>query len=489
MASPATKKALLDQANTAYAGGNYRAAAELFRKLLKLEPKNPGVHLNLGKSLSLSGDGKGAKRHLLEVLKVRPNDPTALAQLSTVYRQLGRMDDALRASEKAVRVNPGHAMTLWSRADLLRLNGRFEEACELLRPEAEKPGADPTLVTMFAMLCRRFDGVERAVEVLRDLLERSDLTPTARAQAGFQYGQMLDRAGRYDEAFEAFKAANELRAPRWDPERLERLVTEQIESTTPELYASIPESTLTSELPVFVLGMIRSGTTLTEQIVSSHPDVVAGGELQHMLEPVQDLLGPGARDLKGAFESGRLTAQSLTRAGSGYVQKLKKLGPKAQRVTDKMPYNFQFLGLIRKMLPGARIVHCVRNPLDTCLSCYFHDFTGSHDYCYDLAHLGHYTRQYQRLMEHWTKTLGIEVFTMDYERFVNDQEAMTRELIDFLGLAWDEACLRFHESGRAAVTWSSEQVREPLYTRSSGRHANYEKHLGPLREALGDPGA
>ena len=203
MASPATKKAILDQANNAYGAGNFRAAAELYRKLLKLEPKNPGVHLNLGKSLSLSGDARGAKTHLLEVLKARPSDPTALAQLSTVYRQLGRMDDALRTSEKAVRANPGHAMTLWSRADLLRLNGRFEEACELLRPEAEKPGADPTLVTMFAMLCRRFDGVDRAAQVLRALLDRSDITTTARAQAGFQYGQMLDRAGRYDDAFEA----------------------------------------------------------------------------------------------------------------------------------------------------------------------------------------------------------------------------------------------------------------------------------------------
>lgn len=486
MASIATKKALLEKANAAYTGGRYAQAAELYRQLLRYEPKNPGVHLNLGKSLALTGDPRGAKKHLLEVLKVRPSDAVALAQLATVYRQDGRMDDAFRTIDKALRAEPGNAFALWNKADLLRLEGRFEEACELLRPHAEKPGADGTLTLMFAMLVRRFDGVDRAIEVLRALVDRPDLPGGVKMQAMFQLGQMLDRARRYDEAFEVFERANALKGARWDPDRLERLVDEQIATITPELYARIPSSTLDTQLPVFVLGMIRSGTTLTEQVVSSHPKVVAGGELRHMLEPVQSLLGEGARDMKGAYEAGRLTSQSLTRAGRAYLQKLKKLGPNAERVTDKMPYNFQFLGVIRKMFPGARIIHCTRAPLDNCLSCYFHDFTGSHDYTYDLEHLGRYTVQYKRLMDHWTRTLGIEVFEMNYERFVREQEPVTRELIEFLGLDWDDACLRFHSSGRASTTWSSEQVREPLYTRSSGRHANYEKHLGPLRRALGE---
>ncbi len=485
MASPATKQALLDQANGAYNAGNFRAAVELYRQLLRLEPKNPGVHLNLGKCLSLTGDARGARKHLLEVLNQRPSDPTALAQLATVYRQEGRLDDAVRAADKAVRVAPDNSFALWTRADLHRLQGEFGPACELLRPHADAPNADPTLVTMFAMLVRRFDGVDRSIELLSALLARPDLPPAIQAQAGFQLGQMLDRAGRYDEAFDAFARANGLRPASWDADRVRTAVDEQVATITPELYAQIPESTLKAELPVFVLGMMRSGTTLCEQVLSSHPGVVAGGELHHMREPMVSLLGEGGYDIAGAFADGRLTTQSLTWAGRGYVQKLQKLGPKAQRVTDKMPYNFQFLGLIRKMLPGARVVHCVRSPLDTCLSCFFHDFTGSHDYAYDLRNLGEYSVQYRRLMDHWTKTLGIEVFEMSYERFVSDQETLTRELVDFMGLEWDDACLRFHESGRAATTWSSEQVREPLYTRSAGRHANYEKHLGPLREALG----
>ncbi len=486
MASPATKKAILDRANSAYTSGNFRAAVELYRRLLKLEPKNPGVHLNLGKCLSLVGDARGARKHLLEALSAKPNDATALAQLATVYRQEGRLDDAVRAADKAVRAEAGGAFALWTRADLHRLQGEFEAACELLRPHADAPGADPTLVTMFAMLVRRFDGVDRSIELLTSLLARPGLPAPIRAQAGFQLGQMLDRAGRYDEAFGAFSEANALRPARWDGERVERAVDEQVQTITPELYASIPESTLDTELPVFVVGMMRSGTTLCEQVLSSHPGVVAGGELKHMREPMEALLGEGGYDIAGAHAAGRLTGQSLTRAGRGYAAKLKKLGPNAQRVTDKMPYNFQFLGLIHRMLPGARIIHCVRSPLDTCLSCYFHDFTGSHDYAYDLENLGRYTVQYRRLMDHWTRTLGIEVFELSYERFVREQEAVTRELIEFLGLEWDDACLRFYESGRAAITWSSEQVREPLYTKSVGRCANYEANLGPLRAALGE---
>ncbi|MEZ6243860.1 MAG: sulfotransferase [Phycisphaerales bacterium] len=484
MASVATKQAILERANAAYQAGDFPGAAELYRQLLKLEPKNPGVHLNLGKSLALSGDSEGAKRHLRETLKVRPEDPAALAQLASCYRQEDRVEDALRAADRALRADPTHAFALWTKADILRIKGEFREACELLRPHAEREGADPTLVMVFAMLARRFDGVDRSIERLRAVLDRPGLAQTGRAQALFQLGDMLDKAGRYDEAWAAFEEANELRRRPWDVDAFERDVDRIIAAWSPETLGELPRSTLDTELPVFVVGMLRSGTTLTEQIVSSHPAVVAGGELRHMREAVEATLGPDA-DLEGACARGRVTEGSLTRAGRTYLRKLQKLGPKALRVTDKMPYNFQFLGLISLMFPRARVIHCQRDPLDTCLSCYFHDFTGSHDYSCDLERLGRYARQYRRLMEHWGRVLDLPIYTLRYEELVADQERVSRELIQFLGLEWDEACLRFHESGRAAVTWSSEQVREPIFTRSAGRHANYEKHIGPLREALG----
>lgn len=485
MASIATMKAILERANAAYAAGDFPGAAELYRQLLKHEPKNPGVHLSLGKSLSLMGDSEGAKRHLRETLKARPEDPGALAQLAACYRQEDRLDDAMRAVERALRADPGHTFALWTRADLLRTMGEFREACELLRPHAEKAGADPTLVMVFAMLARRFDGLERSIALLRAVAERPGLAPTGRAQALFQLGDMLDKAGRYDEAWAAFEEANRIRRRPWDIDAFERSVDGIIASWSGAAMAELPRSTLDTELPVFVVGMLRSGTTLTEQIVSSHPSVVAGGELRHMREAVEAVLGPGA-DLDSARAQGRLTEGALTRAGRAYLRRLQKLGSGALRVTDKMPYNFQFLGLIALMFPRARVIHCLRDPLDTCLSCYFHDFTGSHDYSCDLERLGRYARQYRRLMEHWERVLELEIFTLRYEGLVADQERVSRELIEFLGLGWDDACLRFHESGRAAVTWSSEQVREPIFTRSAGRHANYERHIGPLREALGD---
>ncbi len=485
MAAGGSRQALQDRAGAAFAAGAFAKAAELYRQLLKFEPRNAGVHLNLGKSLLGAGDAAGAKKHFREALKTRPDDPSALAQLATCYREEGKLEEAIKSVDRALRASPDHTAALWSKADLLRLRGEYAEATELLRPHAEKPGADPTLVTIFAMLARRTDGVERSIELLRGVTRRPGLAPTVRAQALFQLGEMLDRAGGYDEAWAAFAEANEIRRRPWDAERFARGVDELIDAWSRGAVESLPVSTLDTEVPVFVVGMLRSGTTLTEQIVSSHPAVVAGGELLHMREAVEAVLGPGLT-LGPALAEGRVTESSLTRAGRAYLRKLQKLGPKAARVTDKMPYNFQFLGVIARMLPRARVIHCRRSPLDTCLSCYFHDFTGSHEYSSDLTRLGVYARQYRRLMEHWGRVLDIPIFTLDYEQLIADQERVSRELIEFLGLGWDEACLRFHESGRAAVTWSSEQVREPMFTSSAGRHSNYEKHIGPLREALGD---
>jgi hypothetical protein len=245
-----------------------------------------------------------------------------------------------------------------------------------------------------------------------------------------------------------------------------------------------------SEIPVFVIGMPRSGTTLVEQIIARHPDAAGAGEIDRLWK-----VGRGSHYYE---PSGKFlvtidadTAQA-TSVGRKYIELLQFFGPNARRVVDKMPHNFELLGLIALILPKARIVHLRRNPIDTCLSCYQTRLNELHAYARDLDTLGQYYRQYARLMGHWREVLPLRFIDLDYEALTQDFETEVRRLIDFLDLPWDPACLSFHERTAAVRTFSRNQVRNPIYRTSVGRWRHYEKELQPLIAALGilaeDPG-
>ena len=239
-----------------------------------------------------------------------------------------------------------------------------------------------------------------------------------------------------------------------------------------------------TDLPVFIIGMPRSGTSLVEQILSCHPQVHAAGELRNLMHLGNDLgLGfqkPGPEVCDSSLDRARLTAASVS-----YLQSLRALAGDATRVTDKMPYNFERLGLIALLFPKARVIHCHRHPLDSCLSCYFLNFYRGNFQTCDLRHMGLYYRQYQRLMEHWRDVLDLAMLEVSYEAHVEDPEKTCREILAFLDLDWDPACLQFHKSERYVRTASRDQVNKPIYRTSVGRWKNYETHIGPLKEALG----
>jgi hypothetical protein len=240
-----------------------------------------------------------------------------------------------------------------------------------------------------------------------------------------------------------------------------------------------------SQLPIFVLGMPRSGTTLTEQIISSHPDVHGAGELPDLMAIAQrDVAGTGA-----VFPNNipALDLAGLGTWGADYVNGLQRRAPTAKRITDKMPVNFLAIGLIHMMLPNAKIIHVDRNPVDTCLSCFMQLFSSRQDQTYDLAELGRYYVDYARLMEHWRNVLPKGAFLdVQYEDIVADQETQARLMIAFCGLDWNDACIDFHKNKRPVRTASVSQVRQPIYKSSVERWRPYEKFLGPLLDALDD---
>jgi hypothetical protein len=232
--------------------------------------------------------------------------------------------------------------------------------------------------------------------------------------------------------------------------------------------------------------MPRSGTTLVEAILASHPQVHGAGELDDVFLMRQELHAASDAGKPYPYCLESVSAQTLDQVAGRHLARLEALAPGAARVTDKMPQNFLNLGMIDLLFPGARVIHCARSPLDTCLSIYFQQFMQHHVYASDLENIGLYYREYRRLMHHWRAALRIPMIEVNYEDLTEHPEASIRRLLDFCGLPWDDRCLRHHETGRVAKTFSYSQVRQPIYQTSVARWKRYEKHLDPLIRTLGD---
>jgi hypothetical protein len=296
----------------------------------------------------------------------------------------------------------------------------------------------------------------------------------------FVLGKAHDDLGEHAEAMRHFDAGNSIRARslRSDRAEFEASLDRQIKRFTPELFGQLAGFGTEDETPLLIVGMPRSGTTLVEQIVSSHPAVTAGDELSFWASH-----GTGLECAEGPGFTPD-AARALTTA---YLTLLRKIGPSATRVTDKLPFNYLRLGLIRVLLPNARIIHCRRHPIDTCLSIYSTLFKPRMDFISSKADLAFSYRQYARLMDHWRTVLPPDRFLeVEYERLIADRGTETRRLIAFAGLDWDEACLKPERNERVVMTASAWQARQPVYSTSVGRWRNYEPWLGELRELVAE---
>ena len=314
---------------------------------------------------------------------------------------------------------------------------------------------------------------------METLLADDGMKPLDRMRLEFALGKAWMDVGVGGRAFAHLNSGNRLRRASFsydvdaDVARMDATAA----AVGPELMGRHAGAGDPSDLPIFIVGMPRSGTTLIEQILASHPDVHGGGELTQLGALLGGAEYPGL--------ASRLTGERLAQLGRAYSEQIAALAPGRRRVTDKTPANFLHAGLIHLMAPNARIIHCVRDPRDTCLSCYTTLFASGQRFAYDLAELGTYYRGYAALMDHWRARLPPDRFTeVRYEDVVADLEGEARRLVAFCGLEWDDACLDFHTTRRQVRTASANQVRQPLYRRSVGRWERYADHLGPLTAAL-----
>ncbi len=343
-------------------------------------------------------------------------------------------------------------------------------------------------VILFGQYASQAGEQTRAIRLLQATLARGDIATPQRAMLCFALGKLYDDLQDYASAFAQYQQGNALSGVVYDAVQAEHYFSGIQRIFTRDYIAERQCHAAAGERLVFIVGMPRSGTSLVEQVLAAHHEVYGAGELALLGNLVHAV--PAEHGLGSAFPQDyqQVNAQVLSAIAEGYLQHIEQLNTTAALVTDKMPGNFHYLGIINALFPRARIIHCSRDPLDTCLSCYFQQFSGHYPFAYDLAHLGHYYGCYQRLMQHWRQTLSVPIFELRYEALVTDSESTMRSLIEFLGLPWSERCREFHESERVITTASSQQASRRLYKSSLQRWKHYEEFLGSLRSALNGSG-
>jgi tetratricopeptide (TPR) repeat protein len=457
-------------------------AREAFGRARALRPGDPVTLRAHAEALLETRRPEEAAKAWRRLAAVRPADAAPLAGLGDALSRGGDMRGALAAYDAALEIDPALTQALAGKGRTLDRLGETEAAAALAAPELARDTPAPWAALLLGAVGPGLGRTEEALNAIERALAGRPATEERRA-LHFQAGGLYDREQAFDEAFDHYRQGNELAGYAFDPAHFDAWIDELIAVFDRERTAVLPRATHGSELPVFIVGMPRSGTTLTEQIIACHPRAHGAGELPdigRLTDRVPAVLG-------GPYPAcvARLTADVADRLAEPYLARLRALGGAALRVTDKMPHNYMHLGLMALLFPQARVLHTTRDPVDTCLSCYFQTFGRGLAYTFDLGHLGRVYRGYRRLMDHWEKVLGPPAMTVRYEALVADPEAVSREIVAALGLPWDDACLRPHESRRAVDTASYAQVRRPIYRSSVARWRHYQKHLGPLLAALG----
>ncbi len=465
--------------------GRSQDAFQECHKLIAENPRSGRGYFALATLCFYAQQYENALENYQFALEYSPDLLGAHIGLGQVYTTLGKQVSARQHYETVLKQEPDHLQAIAGLAVLHERNGEIDEAYQRIRRVIDAGYHQASIANVYTNICDRFDDCENAVQYAETTLGTlAEGIRWERKVLHFTLGRRYDKMGEYDRAFGHYEQANSLFPVNYDPAAHTDLVTSIIQTFSPAYMMSAPRASSQSTRPVFIVGMPRSGTSLVEQVISSHPEVVAAGELEDISNMISR--NNGIISVKGGYPLGvaTLAEAQLDMLASSYHAHLLEISPDAKFVTDKMPHNFMALGLIAQLFPGARVVHCVRDPLDTCLSIYFQDFTRHHDYAVDLESIGTHYRQYRRLMSHWNNVLGLPMIEVDYQKMINDQEAVTRHLLDFCGLEWDEACLRFHNSKRVVHTASYSQVTQPIYRQSVGRWRHYEHHLDNLKAAL-----
>jgi tetratricopeptide (TPR) repeat protein len=459
--------------------GERREAVAVFRGAIELDPARAESHCNLGNVLFEFRRFAEAVASFRRALALEPDYALAHLGLGAALRMQGHAPDAEESCQAVLAIDPASAAAISLLGELLADRGQFSKAEELFK-RAIALDADFAFAYFSIATNRKMTREDHAwLQGTQALLARS-LPLRHEISLRYALGKYFDDVKQYDEAFSSYRQANELTrryGSRYDRTGLSERVDRIIKGFDAAQIRRFQASGNASERPVFIVGMPRSGTTLTEQILASHPAVFGAGELTFWQSALT------------AYESAEVAggegATLIPGMARDYLKRLTALSADAERVVDKMPLNFMSVGLISAAFPQARIIHLKRHPIDTCLSIYFQYFSHLHPYANDFDNLAHYYGEYVRMTDHWRAVLpATTLLEVPYEALIEDQEGWTRRMLEFIGLPWDAKCLDFHQTDRVVITLSKWQVRQKIHATSAGRWRNYEKFLGPLQDLM-----
>jgi Flp pilus assembly protein TadD len=504
-------KQLLAQGNKCMKQGADIEAIDIFERLLEIHPNHAVALNNLGIALSKLSRYQEAEKHLRAAVKVMPDYVDAYSNLGALSRCRGYFDDSEKSLRTALKLNPSHAeartnlgMTLvllnrireakgcfnkvlkatprsaealYGMGQIASMEGRFEESEKFLRRALQVRPKMPDAWAALAGLRKMTPSDDAWLRSAEDIAT-SGAPPMEAAILRFAMGKYHDDVGQFTQAFENYREANELLKPiakKYDRTARTAFVDELIRLYSRVKMAAPEGGGSDSMKPVFVVGMMRSGASLIEQIIASHP-MAQGAE-----EP--DYWSKVVHEHREAILQGHylLDEPAKKQLAEGYLRTLDKVSPTALRMVDKAPLNSDCLGIVHSIFPNARIIYIQRDPIDTCLSCYFQNYSLAHGFALDLSDLGHYYREHHRLMNHWRTVFPPgSILDLTYEGLVSDQEGWTRKILDFIELEWDARCLDFQGTERPIVTASFWQARQKIFKTSVQRWRNYEKFIDPL---------
>jgi tetratricopeptide (TPR) repeat protein len=460
-------------------------ALQKYEEALKLKPDWVEARKHLIDNLLKSKNLDQSEKQIMETLKKYPKEPEVISQLGLLYHELHRNDKANSCYDEALMIDRNNIKAKICKARLLAERGDFETAVSAYEDLIVK---HPNFAMSYGLYSKikKFTPEDSFLGKIEEIIEKNRHLLSTEA-VNFALGKIYDDCRDWDKAFFHYQEGNTLanRYKRYSSDEDKKIFEESIKYFSQDRLHKLNKFNVGQKLPILIVGMPRSGTTLVEDIISRHSKVADAGEVEFWRGEIDQVLGIELKFPQNITQLRNDTAEELVK---NYIDKLKghiHSEKNYEFITDKLPHNFLWLGLIAGLFDEMPIIHCKRDPMDNCLSIYFQHFEGEHSYAYDLKNIGLHYKYYEQLMAHWHNVLPGRILDVNYEDVVADPEYWTRRMIEHVGLPWEEGCLEQQDSSRAIKTASIWQVRQPIYRSSVQRWKHYEKYLGPLKEGLG----
>ncbi len=485
--------AVLTKINTAIEAEQTTSALKKLEELNTKYPNEPMILTLLGKVNSKMGRHAEAIESFEKAVKADAKNADTRFQLALALQKGGRYDEALVEYERALYYNPNHFLALRHKCSVLTDLDRNEEAlktwktlCKSSQGQSTDPSIQLAIAISGARLAPKVIDPKESIANLQRYVENESCEKSMRIAGYWQLGRLCDHLKAHDDAFAYWKKSKELNKKQWVPQDHSKRIDQLITCWTSN--ANIPFSSTDGSRLIFIVGMMRSGTSLTEQMIAQTQGVTPGGEMNAIsrqiapIEPNTKEFVPYTRPLP---YTKRLYTKPIIEKMAQTAMQMYNQVARDGRITDKQPFNYAYVPLIAHMFPGCKIIHCVRNPMDCCLSNYTQAFSRPHPQTHDLYWIGRYYRDYERLMQAWHTLPEVDMINLHYEELVTDPETQSKRVMEFLGLEWNQNILDFHKSPRTVSTASRDQVRKPVYTSSVQKYKNYEHHLDQLKCGLG----